>query len=224
MLRIGHRGARAYAPENTLKSFKKALEIGVDAVELDVRKTKDNQLVVIHDADVKRTTNGEGLVSDLALKEIKSLSAEGEKIPTLEEALDFLDKKVKVFIELKDTGFEEQVLSIVHKKGLEKNVVVVSFLEDALRKVRELNKDIETGLIYAKHSNPQKAALDLKANYLLAFYKFTHTANVEKAHEFGLKVVVWTINNPQEVEEYAKKGVDGIASDKPDILLRVNAL
>ena len=76
MLRIGHRGARAYAPENTLASFKKALEIGVDAVELDVRKTKDNQLVVIHDADVKRTTNGEGLVSELTLKEIKSFSAE----------------------------------------------------------------------------------------------------------------------------------------------------
>ena len=79
MLRIGHRGARAYAPENTLASFKKAIEIGVDAVELDVRKTKDNQLVVIHDADVKRTTNGEGLVSELTLKEIKSFSADRRK-------------------------------------------------------------------------------------------------------------------------------------------------
>jgi len=197
MLRIGHRGARAYAPENTLASFKKALEIGVDAVELDVRKTKDNQLVVIHDADVKRTTNGEGLVSELALKEIKSFSAEGgEKIPTLEEVLGFLDKKVKVFVELKEMGIEEQVLSIVHAKKLEKNVVITSFLEDALKKVRELDKDIETGLIYAKHKNPIKAALELKANYLFALYRFTHTANVQKAHENGLKVIVWTINNP----------------------------
>jgi glycerophosphoryl diester phosphodiesterase len=218
MLRIGHRGARAYAPENTLTSFKKALEIGVDAVELDVRKTKDNQLVVIHDADVKRTTDGEGLVSELTLKEIKSFSAEGEKILTLDETLEFLDKKVKVFVELKETGVEEQVLSIVHKKGLEKNVVIISFLEDALKKVRELDSDIETGLIYATHKNPLKAALDLKANYLFALYRFTHTANVEKAHECGLKVVVWTINKPEEVAEYAKKGVDGIASDKPDIL------
>ena len=224
MLRIGHRGARAYAPENTLTSFRKALEIGVDAVELDVRKTKDNQIVVIHDADVKRTTNGEGLVSELTLKEIKSFSAEkGEKIPTLEETLDFLDKKVKVFVELKETGIEKQVLSIVHAKSLEKNVVITSFLEDALKKVRELDKDIETGLIYAKHKNPIKAALELKANYLFALYRFTHTANVQKAHENGLKVVVWTINTPEEVEEYAKKGVDGIASDKPDILMRVNA-
>jgi glycerophosphoryl diester phosphodiesterase len=222
-LRIGHRGARAYAPENTLASFKKALEIGVDAVELDVRKTKDNQIVVIHDADVKRTTNGEGLVSELTLKEIKNLSADGEKIPTLEETLDFLDKKVKVFVELKETGIEEQVLSIVHAKRMEKNVVLTSFLEDALKKIRELNKDIETGLIYAKHKNPLKAALELRANYLLALYRFMHSANVQKAHENGLKVVVWTINTPEEVEEYARKGVDGIASDKPDILMRVNA-
>ncbi len=218
MLRIGHRGAKAYAPENTLSSFKKAIEIGVDAVELDVRKTKDNKLVVIHDADVKRTTNGEGLVTELSLREIKSLSAEGEKIPSLEEALDFLDKKVTIFVELKEAGIEEQVLNVVHEKGLEKKVIITSFLEAALKKVRELDKDIETGLIYAKHSNPLKAALDLKANYLLALYRFTHTANVDKAHERGLKVVVWTINNPEEVEEYVKKGVDGIASDKPDIL------
>ena len=155
----------------------------------------------------------------LTLKEIKGLDAgDGEKIPTLEETLDFLDKKVKVFVELKETGMEDQVLSIVWEKGLEKNVIIVSFLEEALKKVRELNKDIETGLIYARHKNPLKSALDLKANYLLALYRFTHTANVEKAHESGLKVVVWTINKPEEVEEYAKKGVDGIASDKPDIL------
>jgi glycerophosphoryl diester phosphodiesterase len=162
-------------------------------------------------------------VSELTLKEIKNLSTDIEKIPTLEETLDFLDKKVKVFVELKEVGIEEQVLSIVHAKSLEKNVVITSFLEDALKKVRELDKDIETGLIYAKHTNPIKAALELKANYLFALYRFTHTANVQKAHENGLKVVVWTINNPEEVEEYAKKGVDGIASDKPDILMNVNA-
>ena len=222
MLRIGHRGAKAYAPENTLTSFKKAIEIGVDAIELDVRKTKDNKLVVIHDADIKRTTNGKGLVAELTLKEIKGFSAEGgETIPTLEEALDFLDKKVKVIIELKELGVEEQVLSAVHERRLEKNVIITSFLEDALRKVRELDKEVETGLIYAKHSNPVKAALELKANYLVALYRFIHTANVQKAHENGLKVIVWTINTPEEVEAFAKKGVDGIASDKPDILTRV---
>ncbi len=218
MLRIGHRGARAYEPENTIRSFKRALEIGVDAIEFDVRKTRDDQLVVIHDADVKRTTNGEGLVADLTLKQIKELLTEkDEKIPTLEEALDFLDSKARILIELKEGGLEEEVLAVVQSRKLEKNVIITSFLEDALRKIRELNKNVETGLIYAKHKNPLKAALDLKAQYLVAFYRFTHTANVQKAHENGLKVIVWTVNTPEEVAEYVKKGVDGIASDKPDI-------
>jgi len=75
-------------------------------------------------------------------------------------------------------------------------------------------------LIYATHKNPIKAALELKAQYLVALYRFVHTANVQKAHQNGLKVIVWTINKPEEVEEYAAKGVDGIASDKPDILTR----
>jgi len=224
MLRIGHRGAKAYEPENTLRSFKKALEIGVNAVELDVRKTKDNQLVVIHDADIKRTTNGKGLVSELTLKEIKEFSTEkGEKIPTLKETLDFLDKKVKIIIELKEAGVENQLLSLVHENGLQKNVVIVSFIEEALRKVRERDKEVETGLIYVKHKNPIKAALDLNATYLLPLYRFTHTANVQKAHENGLKVIVWTVNKPEEVAEYTKKEVDGITSDKPDILTQQKA-
>jgi glycerophosphoryl diester phosphodiesterase len=210
MLRIGHRGARAYEPENTIRSFKKAIEIGVDAVELDVRETKDGELVVIHDADVKRTTDGKGAVSELTLEAIKGFSAEkGEKIPTLKEALEFLDKKVKVLIELKEAGVEEKVLAEVRENGLQKNVILVSFIEEALRKV-----------IYVKHKNPIKAALDLNANYLLSLYRFTHTANVQKAHENGLKVIVWTVNKPEEVAEYVKKGVDGIASDKPDIFTK----
>jgi glycerophosphoryl diester phosphodiesterase len=219
MLRIGHRGAKAYEPENTIRSFKKALEIGVNAVELDLRTTKDGQLVVIHDADVKRTTDGKGLVNELTLKEIKGFSAEkGEKIPTLKEALDFLDKKVKIIIEVKEAGVEKEVLAAVRENQLQKDVVIVSFLEEVLRKVKELDMEVETGLIYVRHKNPIKAALELKASYLLPLYRFAHTANVQKAHENGFKVIVWTINKQEEVAEYVKKGVDGIASDKPDIL------
>ena len=219
VLKIGHRGAKAYEPENTLRSFKKALEIGVDAVELDVRRTKDEKIVVIHDADVDRTTNGKGSVSELTLKEIKHFVTEkDEKIPTLEEALGFLDRKVKILIELKETGLEKKVLGLIHEKGLEKNVIIVSFHEEALRKVRELDDEVETGLIYVRHKDPIKAASELRANYLLPLYRFTHTANVQKAHQNGLKVIVWTINKQEEVSEYVKKGVDGIASDKPDIL------
>ncbi|MDH5795911.1 MAG: glycerophosphodiester phosphodiesterase family protein [Candidatus Bathyarchaeota archaeon] len=220
MLKIGHRGARAYEPENTLRSFREAIELGVDAVELDVRKTKDGKVVVIHDAKVDKTTNGKGSVSELTLDEIKQLVAEkGEKVPTLEEALDFLDRKVKIIMELKETGFEEEVLRQIRGRGLGSNVVIVSFIEEALRRVREIDEEVETGLIYVRHKNPIRAALDLKASYLLPLYRFTHTADVKQAHDNGLKVIVWTINNPEEVPQYIKKGVDGIASDRPDILL-----
>ncbi len=219
MLKIGHRGASSYEPENTFRSFMKALELGVDAVELDVRRTKDDAIVVIHDAKVEKTTNGRGLVCELTLEELKQLVTEkGEKIPTLEETLDFLDKKVRIVIELKEVGIEKKVLNLIRDRGLEKNVIIVSFLEEALGRVRELDDKIEIGLIYVRHKNPIKAALQLKANYLLPLYHFTHTANINEAHENGLKVIVWTINKREEVSEYVNKGVDGIASDKPDIL------
>ena len=219
LLKIGHRGARAYEPENTLRSFKRAIELGVDAVELDVRRTKDNKIVVIHDSDVNKTTDGSGSVRDLTLEEIKKfVTPKGENIPTLNEALELLGKQVKVLVELKEIGFEEEVLDLIRQKKMMDNVIIISFHEDALRKVRKLNEKVATGLIYVRHKNPIESALELKADYLLSLYRFTHSAEVKKAHENGLKVIVWTINNPEEVVKYKKKGVDGIASDRPDIL------
>ena len=219
LLKIGHRGASAYEPENTLSSFRRAIELGVDAVELDVRKTKDNELVVIHNSDVNKTTDGSGSLNELTLEEIKKfVSEKGEQIPTLEEVLDAVGKRVKILVELKETGIEEKVLDLIRQKGLIENVIIISFYEEALRKVRELNDEVATGLIYVRHKNPIQSALDLKAEYLLPLYRFTHSANVRKAHENGLKVIVWTINKEEEVTEYKKKGVDGIASDRPDIL------
>ena len=219
MLKIGHRGARAYEPENTLSSFRKAVELGANAVELDVRKTKDGKLVVIHNSDVNKTTNGEGAVNELTLEQIQKLVTDkGEHIPTLDDVLDSVGKKVKVLVEIKEVGTEKQVLDLIHKKGITDNVILVSFHEESLKKIREINDKVETGLIYVRHKNPVQTALDLKATYLLSLYSFTYSANVKKAHEKGLKVIVWTINKKEEVEEYKKKGVDGIASDRPDIL------
>lgn len=218
-MRVGHRGARAYEPENTLRSFKRAIELGVDAVELDVRRTADGDVVVIHDDSVDRTTNGSGLVKELTLEEIRQFNTEeGEKIPTLQEALDFLAGRVKVLIELKEVGIEEEVVGLVREKGMVDGVVIISFLEEALRRVKELDEGVATGLLYVRHKKPIEATLELGAKYMLPLYRFTHSADVRKAHEAGLKVIVWTINKPEEVTEYEKKGVDGIATDKPDIL------
>jgi glycerophosphoryl diester phosphodiesterase len=222
MLRIGHRGAPAYEPENTLRSFGKAMELGANAVELDIRKTRDGRIVVIHDAEVDRTTNSRGSVRCLTLDEVKRLTAgKGEKIPTLEEALDFLDRKVRILVELKELGLEGNTLSLIREKGLEENVIIVSFHEEALRRMRELSEKVETGLIYVRHENPIETALRLKANYLIPFYKHARATDVEKAHERGLKVIVWTINEREEAVKYAEWGVDGVASDKPDILVGI---
>jgi glycerophosphoryl diester phosphodiesterase len=219
LLKIGHRGARAYEPENTLSSFRRAVELGVDAVELDVRKTKDNEIVVIHNSDVNKTTDGSGSVNDLTLEQIKKLVTEkDEHIPTLEEVLDAVGKRVKVLVELKEPGLEEKVLELIRRKGLIGNVIIISFHEDVLRKIRELDDKVTLGLIYVRHKNPIQSALELKAEYLLPLYRFTHSANVKKAHEKGLKVIVWTINTKEEALEYKKKGVDGIATDRPDVL------
>jgi len=218
-LKVGHRGARAYEPENTIRSFARAIKMGVNAVELDVRATKDKKLIVMHDEKLERLTGAPGKVSDYTLRQIKKLKILGKgEIPTLGEALDFIDKKVqKILIEIKEPGTERKVLAQVKRRKLGERVIIVSFHENALRVVRELNKKIETGLIYVKHPNPIKSASQLKVNYLIPLYRFTHTANVERAHKAGLKVIVWTVNTRTEAKQMIKKGVDGIATDKPDI-------
>lgn len=219
MLKVGHRGAKAYEPENTIRSFKKAIELGVDAVELDVRRTRDGELIVIHDSNVEKTTDGEREVGEMTLREIKEINLEkGEKIPTLDEALDFLDGKVKILIELKESGYEEDVYGLVRDKGLKEHVVIVSFKEEALKRIRDLDSEIETGFIYARYRKPLKRAFELKTDYVLPLYHFTHSSTVKKAHEMGLKVIVWTINEKEDAEKFVRKGVDGISSDSPDIL------
>lgn len=217
LLKVGHRGARAYETENTIESFAKAIAMGANAVELDVRLTKDGKLAVSHDDNLKRVFGTDVFVGEATLKTLKELT--DGKLPELAEALDFIDGKVeKILVELKEAGTEEKVLNIIKRKKLKDRVIVVSFLEEALKNIRQLDKDIETGLIYAKHKGPLKAALELNAQYLVALYRFLHRSNVEAAHKNGLKVIVWTINTLEEAREYKAKGVDGIASDRPDIL------
>jgi len=220
MLKIGHRGARGSVAENTIQSFEEAIKEGANAIELDVRETKDKKLVIFHNEKVDKLTDAKGYVKDFTLKELKQLKVNGiGEIPTLEEALDFLkDKNVKILIEIKEPGTEERVVKEVKKRKIEDKVVIISFHEEALRKVKEISS-IETGLIYAKHKNPIQTATQLKASYVLPLYHFTHSADIEKAHKAGLKVIVWTINTKEEALEFKRKGVDGIATDFPEILI-----
>jgi glycerophosphoryl diester phosphodiesterase len=215
-LKIGHRGARAYETENTLESFGRAIKLGVNAIELDVRTSQDGKLVVIHDDNLKKVFGKDVPVKEATLAGLRKLT--GNKIPTLQEALHFINGKVeKILVELKGTGLEKKALEVIRREKLEQRAIVVSFHEEALENVRKLNGKVETGLIYARYKNPADAALKLGAQYLVALYRFVHTRDVEKAHEKNLKVIVWTINTKEEARKYIAKGVDGIATDKPDI-------
>ena len=178
-LKVGHRGAKAYEIENTLESFKKAIELGVNAIELDVRKSKDGKLIIIHDDNLKKVFSKDVFVNQATLKELKQSTE--NKIPTLEEALKTIGRKVeKILIELKEVGYEKKVLEIVKKEKLKDRVIIISFHEQALSNMKKLDKEIETGLIYSKYKNPVDAALQLNAQYLVPLYRFTHTRDVER--------------------------------------------
>ncbi len=216
LLKVGHRGARAYEIENTLESFRKAIELGANAVELDVRTSNDAQLIISHDDNLKRVFGKDVRLSEATLEELKQLT--GNRIATLEEALHFIGRRVeKILVELKEFGYERKVLDVIRKEKLEDRVIIVSFHEEVLAHVRTLDKKIETGLIYSKFKKPIDAALKLNAQYLVPLYRFVHRRDIAKAHKKNLKVIVWTINTTMEAQNYIAKDVDGIASDKPDI-------
>jgi len=215
-LKIGHRGAKAYEIENTLESYKKAIEMGVNAIELDVRQSRDGNLMVIHDDNLKKVFGKDVHVTEATLEKLKELT--GNRIPSFEEALRVINGNVeKILVELKEVGYEKNVIDSIKKENLNDRVILVSFHEQALLNVRKLDRTIQTGLIYVRHKNPIDAALNLKAQYLVSLYRFTHAKNIEDAHNHALKVIVWTINKKEEIRNYKAKGVDGIASDKPDI-------
>ena len=215
-LKVGHRGARAYETENTLESFGKAIELGANAIELDIRQSKDGKLIVCHDDNLKKVFGIDLPVGEASLKELKDMT--NGRIVTLEESLNFIGKKAeKVLVELKGPGYEKTVLDQIMKEKLDDRVIIVSFHEEVLAAVRKITGKVETGLIYVRFKNPLEAALKLEAQYLLPLYRFVHTKDVEKAHKNSLKVIVWTINTKEEAKEFIAKGVDGIATDKPDI-------
>lgn len=170
MLVIGHRGAPGRAPENTLASFQAALDIGVDGIELDVHLTRDGHLVVIHDADLKRTTDGRGYVHDHTLAELKTLDAgswhsaafAGERIPTFEEVLDLVGKRVPLQVEIKGAtdGVTEATLAALDRRGLLDTVMMTSFQLDRLPRVRALAPSVQIGaLVWGRARTPDRTPM-----------------------------------------------------------------
>ena len=224
---IGHRGAAALEPENTLRSFRKAIDIGVDYVEFDIHRCKSGEIVVMHDESVDRTTNGKGFVADLTLQQLKKLDAgKGERIPTLQEAIDTCKGRVKVQIELKAYGLEEDTVAAIEKNGVAADVIVISFYHEFVKRIKEIavarKLYIKTGLLIVGNPvNPAEVVKAANADYLSANQIFTDKRMVDELKKAGIGIVVWNCDNERDIKRLSVLGVDAIGSNKPDLLMKV---
>ena len=222
VISIGHRGATGHAPENTLTSFKKALELGADMIELDVHVCKSGEIIVMHDEKVNRTTNGKGHISKKSLKELKNLTIKKiEKIPTLIEVLNLVNRKCKINIELKGKGTEKPVSKIIKKyiqKGWSYNdFLVSSFYPSKITEIKNINPKIRIGILVEKISLEIIAlAKKFKVYSINPNIKSISKKFVKKAHQKRLKIFVYTVNKPGKIKKMKELGVDGIISDFPD--------
>jgi glycerophosphoryl diester phosphodiesterase len=235
---IGHRGASAYYPENTMSAFRAAYEMGAEMIELDILLSKDGVPVVIHDESLERTTNGAGKVMEYTYKELSKLDAgswlgdehTGERIPSLEEVLQFAKGKVAVNIEIKTEvvsndlreGIEEKAYEIVKKYDMQEYVLFSSFDYRAIAHLKELDVNIAVALLYEKQQSNDKDPKELVENYNADAFNCSYRQFSKKwaevTSEAGIPVFVYTVNSRRRMKKMIKRGVNGIFSDKPDVL------
>jgi glycerophosphoryl diester phosphodiesterase len=234
LLAIAHRGASGYAPENTFAAFRKALAMGAGFIETDLQLSRDARFVAIHDATVNRTTNGHGAVHDLTLADLRRLDAgswfgsefAGERIPTVEEILEFARKHDVVFyLELKPCGSwggEHALISALRESGEIARTVVISFDPAILLNVRTIEPTLMTGLLHeGQIADPLGKAVEIGARQIAVRGDLVTPRLLKEARQRDLQVVCWTVNHPGHMRLLAEAGVDGIISDYPDRLLEI---
>ncbi len=241
-LNIAHRGASGNAPENTLASFNKAIEMGADVVELDVHLSSDNQLIVIHDNTLDRTTTLKGNVKDHTLKEIKNADAgswfapefKNERVPTLDEVLFTINGKAKLLIEIKDgsevyPGIEKLTVEAVKRNGAESWCELQSFSQIAVEKMLEEKSSMpvyklvvgnvpllplhQDGKMKSGSAYQYKNVTGINPNY-----RFARKRILKKLHERGQQMYVWTVNDEKLMKKLLNWGVDGIITNYPEKL------
>src|ERR1700732_2591120 len=229
MLLIAHRGASGHAPENTLAAFKKAVTLGAAFIETDLQLTRDARLVAIHDETVDRTTGGRGAVHDFTLADLRRLDAgswfgsefAGERIPTLEEILEFSKKHDAVFyLELKPSGSwggEHALIGALRGSGEIARTIVISFDAGILEALRKIEPTLMTGLLFdGQIDRPLEKAVEVGARQLAVRGDLVTPALLAQARKKDLQVVCWTVNQPAHMRLLIEAGVDGIMSDYPD--------
>ena len=246
---FAHRGGAQVVPENTLFAYRRALELGADIIELDVYSTADNHIVVLHDRTVDRTTDGRGDVKKLTLAELKKLDAayrfspdrggtfplrgKGITVPTLEEVFrEFPNVPVNIEIKDADSLIPELLAELVHRYKREKLTLVVSSYEAALKRFRDLSPETYTGFTPSearrfvfleredeKTYRPPAEALQVPIRS--GGIEVVTPQTVARAHRHGVEVHVWTIDDEQSMRRLVRMGVDGIMTDRPDLLTKV---
>jgi glycerophosphoryl diester phosphodiesterase len=238
---VAHRGASGYAPETTLESYRLALKMNVDYVEMDIHMLRDGTLVAIHDPDVKRTTDGKGQISELTLTALKTFDAGswfnrahprkarpefiGLRVPTLQEIFDLIrQSSVGCYIEIKDPDryppeLESSLLSLLQKNRMEKRSQIISFSAQSIAKVKALDSSIQTGLLISRRrKDPVGDALAVFADELAIRHGIADASVVDAAHEKGLSVSVWTVDLESDMKRMIAIGVDRIITNYPDRL------
>lgn len=219
---VAHRGASAYKPENTLSAFGLALDFGVDAIEMDVRVTRDGKAIIMHDDTVDRTTNGSGRVDELTWDYVSGLKVgDGERVPLLSEVLDFLGGRCVVFLELKVDEAVELAVREVDVRSLWDSVLFTSFYIEHLVKVLKFNNKASVGLIYVKPTDGILGAKKIGAKIALPYYRLATAKAIEFAHKLKLMIAAWTVDDYEIALELKNRGINGIVSNKPDIMMKM---
>ncbi|NNJ88491.1 MAG: glycerophosphodiester phosphodiesterase [Eudoraea sp.] len=223
MLVIGHRGAMGHETENTLASIQKAMDLGVDMIEIDVFRIKSGEVVVFHDERLERLSNAGGLIEDYDVFELRKVILDGNhKIPLLQDVLKLIDHRTRLNIELKGANTSDRVNFIIEYYIKEKgwkldDFVISSFNWQELESMRSYNPDIAIAVL--TEEDPIKAiptAKKLGAVAINPFYKTLNTENVKALHDEGFKVYTWTVNEAEDIEAMRSFKVDGIFTNFPE--------
>jgi glycerophosphoryl diester phosphodiesterase len=220
---IGHRGAMAHELENSLRSFEKAIELGCDMVELDARTTEDGELVVLHDENMGSVSNGFGKISNLSLKEIKTFKLKNhEQIPTLKEVLEKVKGRCDVNIHIKDANAVLRSCNIANDMGMMNDVVFTAIHGPWLIDIKSKYPHARVTCVSRdKSQDIIRIAQSLKAEGINPASRIATKKFIQEAHEAGLQVNVWTVNFSWQMKKFIGWGVDGIITNRPDVLVRV---
>jgi glycerophosphoryl diester phosphodiesterase len=233
---FAHRGARRVAPENTLPAFAAALALGADGIELDVQRSADGELVVIHDFTVEKTTNGQGSVAHMTLAELSALDAgghfspafQGTRIPRLVEVLDLVGDRCRINLEIKSADpyaddASAAVAALIRARDLYAQVIVSSFNPMSLIKVRHLDPRITLGMLYddamPAFFRAVWAGAPIRPEAQHPHHGLVDAAYMAWAHTLNAQVNTWTVNEPAEARRLAALGVTTLITDVPDVLL-----